>query len=80
MAAIKKTLLVVGLTALLGSQWEWLEPYAQGSYVEVVAAATGAYCLLPRLWRSMFRELVNEVAAPNRLLIECAVDGRGGPS
>ncbi|MBB6158515.1 hypothetical protein HDC30_005773 [Pseudomonas sp. JAI115] len=79
MPSLKKILLIGGLTALLGSQWEWLEPYAQGGYVEVVAAATGAYCLLPRLWRSMFRGLVNEVAAPNRLLIECAVDDPGGP-
>lgn len=74
MRFLKRTVLAIGLTALLVSQWEWIYEYVQGTYVDNVSTVAGVYCQAPQPFRAMLRELINEGAAPHKIRVECAGD------
>lgn len=76
MRFLKRTAVAIGLTALLVSQWEWIEieEYFQDTYVDNVFIVAGVYCQAPQQWRVKLRELINEGAAPHKIRVECAGD------
>jgi hypothetical protein len=73
----RKQLLVPAgvLMAVLLMQWDSFAEYFEGSYADDVAIVAGAYCLAPEKWRGMFRQVIDDAAAPNKIRVECAADG-----
>ena len=74
MRSLQLCILAALAIALLGTQWDRVEEYFQGTYMDSVAEVAVAYCQAPQSLRALFRELIDEAAAPNKIYVECAAD------